>query len=259
MSDDGAIHNKEKKFPVRRLLPNFVTLISLCLGLTAVRFSLDARWEQAVTCVLIAAFIDGMDGRLARFLRSASNFGAQLDSFADFVSFGIAPSMILYLWKMKDFPIRGLGWSVAMFFSVCMSLRLARFNTALMEEEQEPTSSAAIDRFFVGVPAPAGGILSLIPMMITFHFGGNLANSISAVMMTVYTFIVAILLISRIPTFSGKKLSINQKFLSLLMVCGGILIASLIMDPWLTVPLIGLFYIVSIPFSIISYNRSRYI
>ena len=150
---------------MNRLIPNAITVGALCAGLSGVRFAIDARWEMAVAAIVVAAILDGLDGRMARLLNGTSKFGAELDSLADFVSFGAAPALIVYLWVLNGWG--GVGWVIALGFAVCCALRLARFNTALAD----PNPPRWAGHFFTGVPAPAGAGLALLPMMLHFEVG----------------------------------------------------------------------------------------
>lgn len=240
-----------KSFPISRLFPNIITLISLCAGLTAIRFALLGKWEMAVTFILIAAVLDGMDGRLARLLKATSTFGAQLDSLADFINFGVAPVLMLYLWKLQQAPIKGLGWGLVLFYSVCCALRLARFNTNL-ENDELP---AWVDRFFVGIPAPVGAGLAVLPMVFEFQFGNSFFSDPTYT--GIHTAIIALLMASRIPTFSIKKIVIRREYASLTLMLSGLLIAALIIEPWLALSVIAVIYAVSIPFSCAYYYRLK--
>jgi len=238
-------------FPLARLLPNIVTIMGLCLGLFALKYAMAEKWQIAVMLIIIAAFVDGVDGRLARMLNASSDFGAQLDSFTDFVNFGVAPALILYMWK--GYEIKGLGWAVALFFIICMALRLARFHVGLNDEgEQEEV----MDKFFQGMPAPCSGAVSLIPMILTFLFEEKLGYQpfdITAPMVVVYMAVMAVFMVSRIPTISVKKVRIRREFASLFMAAAALFILSLIIEPWVTLPLLGLGYLSTIPFSIFYY------
>ncbi|AIL65497.1 CDP-diacylglycerol-serine O-phosphatidyltransferase [Rickettsiales bacterium Ac37b] len=235
------------KMPIIRLFPNIVTLIGLCVGMTSIRLALDGKWENAVLFIVIAALIDGMDGRLARLLKASSNLGAQLDSLADFINFGVAPALVLYLWKLHNVPVKGLGWAVSLIYSMCCALRLARFNTTL--EEAQPSWA---NNFFVGVPAPAGACLTLVPMMLNFQYD----MVFQPVMLAVYVSIIAILMSSRIPTFSGKKISIAREFMSLILALVSLLIIGVIIEPWVILPVLGIIYGLSIPVSVIIFKRN---
>jgi CDP-diacylglycerol---serine O-phosphatidyltransferase len=236
--------------PISKLLPNMVTLTTLCFGLSSIRFALLERWELAVTFVLIAAFLDGVDGRLARLLNASSNFGAQLDSLADFVNFGVAPAFVLYLWTLDNIKFKGVGWALVLFYSICCAIRLARFNTNLEEDDQPEWA----DKFFVGIPSPVGAGLAIAPMTLSFQFGNNLFHPLC---IGIYMGVVAVLMASRIPTISIKKMGIRREYASLVLVVAGLLIAALIIEPWLTLPMIALIYVASIPFSCLSYYRLK--
>lgn len=241
--------------PLIRLLPNMVTLIGLCLGLFALKYAMSGQWQMAVGLIVIAAFVDGIDGRLARMLNASSDFGAQLDSFTDFVNFGVAPALTIYLWKSHE--IKGFGWAVALFFIICMALRLARFNVGLSDEDQNPEMR---DKFFQGMPAPCGGLMSLMPMILSFLFEDKLGYSpfnITTPMIIVYTILIAVFLVSSIPTISVKKIKIPREFASLFMALSALFILSLIIEPWVTLPILAVLYVCTFPVSIIQYYQIK--
>ncbi len=242
---------KLKFLPLNRLFPNMVTILSLCAGLSAIRFALVDKWELAVTFILVAAVLDGVDGRLARLLNATSTFGAHLDSLTDFVNFGVTPAIILYLWQVDNITVRGLGWGICLFYIICMAIRLARFNSAL-EDADRPKWA---DAFFTGVPAPAGAGLALLPMIISFKIGDEWI--ISPEYVAGHMVVVALLLVSRIPTFSAKKLRVRHDLASLAMVLGAVLVIALLMEPWIAFPVIGALYLLSIPFSIAYYRKIK--
>jgi CDP-diacylglycerol--serine O-phosphatidyltransferase len=242
---------ERRSLPISKLIPNMVTLMTLCFGLSSVRYALLSKWEMAVSFILIAAFLDGIDGRLARLLNASSNFGAHLDSLADFVNFGVAPGFVLYLWTIEQMPVKGLGWAFVLFYSICCAIRLARFNTNL-EDEEVPEW---MDKFFIGIPSPVGAALAIAPMTLAFQFGDGLFRSPEGV--GLYMSLIALLMASRIPTVSIKKMVVGREYVSLTLVLAGLLIAALIIEPWLTLPVIGLIYVLSIPFSCISYYRLK--
>ncbi len=185
--------------PVRIILPNLVTLLALCMGLTAIRFAVEGQFEFAVIAVIIAAILDGLDGRIARALRGTSRFGAELDSLADFVDFGVAPALILYFWSLHE--IKSLGWFAALVFAIAAALRLARFNVTL----DDPSRPAWQARFFTGMPAPAGAFVSLLPLYLNLSIIAvpNVRDLVPFEI--VYLLFVAFLMASRIPHLSGKK------------------------------------------------------
>src|SRR5215470_16579452 len=190
---------RHSKIPVRMLVPNFFTLLSLCAGLTAIRMAIEARYDMAIALVVIAALLDGVDGRLARALKAQSKFGAELDSLADFVNFGVAPAVLIFVWGLMGLP-RGFGWIVALVFALAMGLRLARFNSLI--DVEKPRWQA---NYFTGMPAPAGAITVLLPLYVN-ELG--LLPDVRAWpwLIALYVLAMAILLVSTIPTFSGKLL-----------------------------------------------------
>ncbi len=238
-----------KGLPFNRMIPNILTLLALCAGLTAIRYGLEERWHHAVLAILVAAILDGLDGRIARILKGASKFGAELDSLSDFVCFGVAPALLLYLWTMQD--ASRFGWVLVLLFSVCCGLRLARFNTNL----DEPPPPVWARNFFSGVPAPAGGGLVLAPMMLSFQFGDGLWRQPALV--SVVIVIVAMLMISQIPTFSGKKIRVPHRWVLPVMLLVGLLAAGLVSAPWTTLWAVCLVYALSIPVSVRSYRRLK--
>ena len=232
---------------VNRLVPSALTLLGLCAGLTAVRLALLGRWEVAVAAVVVAMVMDALDGRVARLMGTTSEFGAQLDSLADAISFGVAPALIVYLWALSE--AGGIGWAVALVFAVACTLRLARFNTGLGAAKAQPWA----DRFFTGVPAPAGAGLGLLPMVLSFELGeGILASAwFNGVMLAA----VAGLMVSTIPTFSAKRIKIPRSYVPLALIGLGALTAFLVSTPWVTLGIFGLAYLGSIPVSVIAYRR----
>lgn len=232
-----------------------VTILGLCAGLTSVRFALLGQWQIAVIFIVVAAFIDGMDGRLARLLNATSKFGAQLDSLSDFFNFGVAPGIALYLWILKQAPIKGIGWALVLLFAVCMAIRLARFNSELDDEDRPEWK----DRFFAGIPAPCSACLAIVPFMLTFQFGNTtwLSQFVNPTTVPAFFLAIAILTASRIPTFSIKKIVIKRENSSAVLVLAGILFISLITEPWLTFTALGALYLASIPFSVATYYRYK--
>lgn len=229
-----------------KMIPNILTLLALCAGLTAIRFGLQERWEHAGLAIVVAAILDGLDGRVARILKGASKFGAELDSLSDFLCFGVAPSMLLYLWAMKD--TGRFGWALVLLFSVCCALRLARFNTGIDNPDMPPWAY----NFFSGVPAPAGAGLVLLPMWLSFQFDTDVLQRPAFV--SVFLLIISGLLVSRIPTFAFKKFKVPHGWVLPTMLFVGLFAAALVSAPWMTISASLLAYIVSIPFSIRSYR-----
>jgi CDP-diacylglycerol--serine O-phosphatidyltransferase len=234
---------------INRMIPNMLTLAALCAGMTAIRLAMGGKWESAVVAIMVAAVLDGLDGRVARLLNSTSTFGAQLDSLSDFLSFGVAPGFVLYLWTMQQ--VRSLGWAVALLFAVCSALRLARFNTQLTIAD--PPAYAT--KFFTGVPAPAAAGLAVLPMIGSFEFGPVPFHWPWLSIVT--TIAIGLLMVSRVPTFSFKKIRIHQEYVALLMVVVGLSVAFLTTEPWATLLVFGLAYLMSLPLSIRSYRAYK--
>jgi CDP-diacylglycerol--serine O-phosphatidyltransferase len=233
--------------PFNRLIPNIMTVFALCAGLTAILYGIQSKWQFAVAAIMIAALLDALDGRIARLLGGTSRFGAELDSLSDFVCFGVAPAILLFLWTLQH--AKGPGWVIALVFSVCAALRLARFNTRLGDSDMPVWAG----NYFTGVPAPAGGGLVLLPMMLSFEFDLDflshpLVNGPIAI-------VVAYMMISRIPTFSFKKVSVPQRLIVPLLLMVGLLAALLATATWLTISSLLILYICLIPVSVRAYRR----
>ena len=235
-----------RPIPVRLLVPNLITLLALCAGLTAIRLSTEGRMELALAAIVFAAVLDGVDGRIARLMKGQSKFGAELDSLADFVNFGVAPGLILYFWQLHD--LNNVGWIAAMTFAISGCLRLARFN-ATMDDPNKPAFAA---NYFTGVPAPAGAIVVLLPVYLSF-LG---VPQPPVLLTTAFTLLVAVLMISRLPVFSGKTTRLRVRPEMLLPVFVGVIffIALLIGYPWHIVSLGSILYLASLPFGWKSYR-----
>lgn len=184
--------------PFRVMVPNLVTSLALCAGLTSIRLAMEGRYELAVWAILVAAILDAIDGRVARLLKSTSNFGAQLDSLADFVNFGVAPALLIYVWLLQD-GARSIGWIACLVYAICAALRLARFNAAL---EGEPQPDWQKD-YFVGVPSPAGALTVLFPLSLAKSGLTIIADL--PLLVAAYTILIGLLMVSRLPTYSGKR------------------------------------------------------
>ena len=234
---------------MNRLIPNAITVGALCAGLSGVRFAIDGRFEMAVGAIVVAAVLDGLDGRMARLLNGTSKFGAELDSLSDFISFGVAPALIVYLWVLSAWG--GAGWIVALAYAVCCGLRLARFNAALAE----PNQPAWAGNFFTGVPAPAGAGLALMPMMAHFEFGEGITNH--ALVGAVSLAFVAFLMVSRLPTFSGKKVHVPRGWMVPALVAIGLFFAALASAPWATLLAAGAVYLAMIPLAYANQRKFR--
>lgn len=233
--------NRLKEVPFRKLAPNMVTMMALCSGVTSIRYAIQDDWVKAVICIFLAALFDGLDGRVARFLKASSKFGAELDSLSDFVSFGVAPAILIYRWSLFDFP--RFGWLFCLLFSMAMAMRLARFNTMLEDEEQPEYWS----HYFVGVPAPAAAALAIMPVLITFDFPEIeyilRSNAFCSVLMCVVSF----LMISRIPTISLKKTKVQTYMFLPLMILVVLFINFMLSQPWLTLGILTSLYALFLP------------
>ena len=227
----------KREQPISRLFPNMVTIAGLCCGLSAIRFAMIPRWDMAVAFIIAAALIDGMDGRLARMLGATSLFGAQLDSLSDFVCFGVSPALVLYMWQLHE--IKGYGWATVLFFSVCTALRLARFNTGLFDDNKQPWEQ----QFFTGVPSPAGGILCLLPLVISLQ---DSDITIPPMLVAAHVLLIGTLMASRIPTFAGKHIRIKHEYIPQFMIAGAVLVALFFIEPWLFLCIVSLVYLLSI-------------
>jgi CDP-diacylglycerol--serine O-phosphatidyltransferase len=233
---------RQRKIPVRFLVPNFFTLLSLCAGVTAIRMAIEARYEFAVALVVVAALLDGVDGRLARALKAQSRFGAELDSLADFVNFGVAPAIVVFTWGLGG--LKGLGWIAALVFACGMGLRLARFNAALDVDTPKWQSN-----YFTGIPAPAGAITVLLPLYIEGIGFSDIRHW--PLLVSLYTLVIAAMLVSTIPTFSGKLLGerISREYVLPLLVAAALFVGLLVTYPSATLATGTLIYLALIPFS----------
>jgi len=244
-----------RRIPVRTLAPNLVTLLALCAGLTGIRMAFENRYGLALAAIVFAAFLDGIDGRLARLLKGTSRFGAELDSLSDFVNFGVAPAMILYFWGLHD--LKSAGWIAAMVFAICAALRLARFNV-MSDDPERPVWGV---NFFVGVPAPAGAIIVLLPIYTAFL--GLPRSQVLTWATLVYTLAVACLMVSRLPVFSGKRVGtrLPPEMVGPAVILVVLFVALLIAYPWILLTIGTLAFLVSLPFGWLSYRayerRSR--
>jgi len=235
---------KRRRFgpvPVRTLVPNLITLLALCAGLTAIRLAFEGQLELALAAIVFAALLDGIDGRIARFLKGTSKFGAELDSLADFVNFGVAPALILYFWGLHD--IKSVGWIAAMVFAICAALRLARFNVMI----DDPNKPAWAGNFFTGVPAPAGAITVLLPIYLFFL---GMPVGLTAVWATFfYVLFIAMLMVSRLPVISGKRVGkrVAPEMVLPIFVCVVLFFALLISFPWIVLSAGTVLYLCCLP------------
>ncbi len=234
--------------PFRVLLPNLVTLLSMCAGLTAMRLAVEGKLETAVVAILIAAVLDGLDGRLARMLKSTSRFGAELDSLSDFLSFGVAPAFILYTYGLHD--LKSVGWVVALLFASASALRLARFNVAI----DDPHRPDWQKDFFVGMPAPAGALTGLLPLYLHLMGAGRVPGT--AFLEAAYLLFIAFMMVSRIPTFAGKTLGtrVPRSYVVPLMIGVVAVVALLATHTFEMLALITVVYLAAVPLMVKRYR-----
>jgi CDP-diacylglycerol---serine O-phosphatidyltransferase len=237
-----------RRIPLRLLAPNLVTLLALCAGLTGIRMAFEDRYGLALAAIVFAAVLDGIDGRLARLLKGTSKFGAELDSLSDFVNFGVAPALILYFWGLHD--LKSAGWIAALAFAICAALRLARFNVM----SADPDRPAWAANFFVGVPAPAGAIIVLLPIYAAFL---GLPRSPFLTWVTLaYTLLIAGLMVSRLPVFSGKRVGtrVPPEMVGPVIILLVLFVALLIAYPWIILTIGTILYLASLPLGWVSYR-----
>ena len=232
----------------RYLLPNILTLAGVCLGISSIKFSIDGNYSLAVTLILIASILDALDGRIARLIKGTSEFGKELDSLTDFVSFGIAPAFILYFWELNNYG--KLGWAITLIYSVCCVLRLARFNLTKIDLAEDWKNN-----FFEGIPSPAGGLLILMPLIYELT-DLNLGLDIKQIT-PYFTILVAILLVSKVPTLALKKISISPKTSIFLLLGIGLIFIALLFYTLEALLIFGIFYLISIPLSIIIFKSQN--
>jgi CDP-diacylglycerol---serine O-phosphatidyltransferase len=243
-----GLRRRFRPIPVRTLVPNLITLLALCAGLTAIRFAVEGKLDIALGAIVFAAVLDGVDGRIARLLKGTSRFGAELDSLADFVNFGVAPGLILYFWDLHE--LKSAGWIAAMVFAICAGLRLARFNVMI----DDPNRPVWAGNCFTGVPAPAGAITVLLPIYIEFLGLPKLA--VVAPVTFVYTLVIGFLMVSKLPVYSGKKMGtrVPPDMVLPVFVVVVLFFALLLSYPWEVLTLGTLAYLASLPFGWLSYR-----
>ncbi len=231
-----------------RMLPNALTTLALCAGMNAIRFAVQGRWEAAVIAIAVAAVLDTLDGRTARLLNAQSKFGAELDSLADIVSFGVTPAILLYLWALHS--AGNIGWIATLAFSICAALRLARFNTALSAiGPRQPKAP-----YFVGVPTPAGAGTALLPLVIDLEAGEPVLVN-HPFFVSLWVLGVALLMVSRIPTLALTSFRVGQRFRLPLLAVIGIAAGAIVDTPWMAAIVVILAYLLSIP--ILYWQRER--
>lgn len=231
-----------------RVFPNMLTLLALCAGLTAIRYGFNGQWERAVLAIVIAAMLDGVDGRVARLLQGTSRFGAELDSLADAISFGVAPALVMFLWAMHD--AGGVGWAVCLLHAICTVLRLARFNTMVGQDLPHWAHN-----YFTGVPSPGGAGIAILPLIFWLLTEERIFQHWAVA--GIFLIASSVLMVSRVPVYSGKHVRLKPQLVIPLMVLVGLLAALLVTEPWATLSFVGLVYIALIPMSVWSYRRLK--
>ncbi len=232
--------------PITRLLPSMFTLLALCIGLGAIRAAFLGYFEKAIIFVMVAGFLDGVDGRIARALRSTSEFGAELDSLCDFVNFGIAPSFILFFWQLKNIPF--MGWAMVLLMSMSLAIRLARFNATMDDETDDSFKKYAKQHFFVGSPAPITGILFLLPLMLIIELDIQIFSD--SIVLITYLILICILAVSRVPTFSLKGIKISRKNVPIIVITLGSIMIGLLYEPLKVAIGCSILYFLVLPFSV---------
>ena len=249
MSDDNGFDQGPRRIPFRGMVPNAITTLALCMGLTGVSLAIRGEWERALGAIVLAGVLDGVDGRIARLLRAQSKFGAELDSLSDNIAFGTAPALVLFLWSLQNAP--RFGWIAALALAVCCALRLARFN-ARIDAAEQPHKSAG---FNTGVPAPAGAGLAFVPIYLWLITGNEWFRAWQGVM--AWTLFVAALMISSLPTYSWASLRIRSGWRLFALAGIALLGAALVVAPWTTLLAVAALYLLMIPVGLMSYARVR--
>ena len=251
--ENGAKGQRKRRFsriPMRFVIPNLVTLLAICLGLTSIRLAAEGKFEMAAIFIVLAAVLDGLDGRLARALDGASRFGAELDSLADFVDFGVAPAFLLYFWSLHE--IRSFGWFAALVFAIAAALRLARFNVMI----DDPNKPAWQAQFFVGMPAPAGAIAAMLPIYLSYSALGLPEGRVFVTVEIIYVLGIAFLMASRIPHFSGKQIGrVKREYFIVVLFAVAVFILALASFPMEVLIALTLSYLALLPFSIRRHAR----
>jgi CDP-diacylglycerol--serine O-phosphatidyltransferase len=237
----------EKK-NVRMILPNMLTLIGVCIGLTSIRFSFNGQFDLAIIAIIFAALIDGLDGRIARLIKGTSKVGKELDSLTDMISFGVAPAFIMYFWTLSS--LGRLGWLICLIYVICVALRLARFN---INSNQEPSWR---DNFFEGVPSPAGGILVLTPLVISMT-NFNLIKIDNNIIAPIFFIVTSLLLISKFPTYSFKKIVIQRQTTIFLLFGIVLFFGFILIYPFIAISISAIIYLLMLPISYFHYNKLK--
>ncbi len=256
-ADKPTGHSHPQQMTLVRLFPSILTLTGLCIGMSTINFALKGNFEMAVTFIVLASIIDGMDGTVARLLNATSDFGAQLDSLTDFINFGIAPAFVMYLWAAAEVP--KIGWAMVLFMSICCAIRLARFNTDL---DVQPPKWAA--KFYTGMPSPAGAMMAVGPITVTLALKEDFPDLFQLFpyweqpwFVIGYVAVIALLMASRLPTYSIKKFSFPRRYAWLILVLIGLVLIAAFTKPFLTLVSIGVWYSLSLPIGLGMYLRAK--
>ena len=240
--------NKDNQLDFVKFVPTLLSLLALCCGVSAIKYGYSGNYAIATSLLLFACFLDGIDGRIARLLNVFSDFGAQMDSLADLVNFGVAPGFLVYCWKMNEIELSGISWFAVMFLACCMAIRLARFNVDLTTKDQ---NNPLVKYFFRGIPAPAAAGLVVLPLVLNFQFGYGFWNEPCFVVIN--TLIIALLAGSTLPTPCFKKIKVKDNYKNLTLILSSILIIILLIRPWLAFSILGILYVISIIVGIFIY------
>ncbi|ABC62843.1 CDP-alcohol phosphatidyltransferase family protein [Erythrobacter litoralis] len=247
--DDPPVLGTAKGLTLRAVVPNAITVAALCAGLTGIRFGIAEQWTLAIAAIVIAGVLDGMDGRIARLLKGQTRFGAELDSLADSLSFGMAPAIVLYLWSLQDLP--RLGWFAALAFAIACALRLARFN-AQIDVDEQPHKSAG---FLTGIPAPAGAGIAFLPVYLWFITDNDIFRE--PLVVAPWMALIAVLMISNIATLSWTSIRPRRSIRLEFIFFVGLLFAALLLEPWWTLAAISIGYLALMPYALIRYGRIK--
>jgi CDP-diacylglycerol--serine O-phosphatidyltransferase len=242
-----------KKLSIHKMIPNMITLTALASGMTAIKFAIGGKWEEAVVAIMVAAVMDAFDGAAARLLKAQSKLGAELDSLSDFLCFGVAPALVTFLWSTHN--AGRFGWSISLVFAMAVALRLARFN--ISKAEEVPTDP--LSKYFTGIPSPMGAALALLPMIVSFQVESE--STIALVsrpdIVAVWLVVLGAMMVSHIPTFSSKQIRIPHKMSVPSLALFGILIAGLINAPWPTLTILFAGYLLAMPWGVLHYNKKK--
>lgn len=249
---EAAPSTRLRDIPLRTLFPNILTLLAICSGLTAIRFAIEGMTEWALGAIILAAFLDGIDGRVARFLKSETRFGAQMDSLADFVNFGVAPAMVLYFGLLRE--VSPFGWVAALVYAICACLRLARFNVQ-MEQQADARQPEWTKDFFTGIPAPAAAMVVLLPVYLILL--GVAPGNWMPWLASAYVIIIGLLMVSNLPTYSGKTMGKRvPSEIALPMVIGTVMVIAILLSyPWQVLTFCAVVYLAALPWGRAYYYR----